>query len=64
MISLQKGVYTPSGEVSVYVYSEQYTQYIIYKYIDIEYIYIYMYMNMKHLSIFFVLAVSLFGQPG
>lgn len=40
MISLQKGVYTPSGEVSVYVYSEQYTQYIIYKYIDIEYIYI------------------------
>lgn len=41
MISLQKGVYTPSGEVSVYVYSEQYTQYIIYKYIDIEYIYIY-----------------------
>lgn len=62
MISLQKGVYRPSGEVSVYVYSVQYIQYIIYKYINIEYIC--MYMNMKHLSILFVLAVSLFGQPG
>lgn len=30
MISLQKGVYRPSGEVSVYVYSVQSIQYITY----------------------------------
>lgn len=40
MISLQKGVYRPSGEVSVYVYSVQYIQYNIYKYINIQYVYI------------------------